>query len=339
MANAHVICPTFFGQNIKNPNTSHILFGKILASDDQIVLDREERLMYEYLDSVKDDIGAFEKYKAWISLLNDAAQGKKLISSSLDSTRRQEVVVNTIYQAITTRDKSIIVHDTNCYSDFIDEINRQRINMFQLHDLSCEILRKKFTKVIGYSAFEEDLFWALHRTARMSKKSWTENDVNDLLREMIASMGRTNGYDVRDQAREGESQSKKGAGELDLIIENNGFLYTILEAMRLNGIDSGYIQSHYSKLLTNYNPLGVYRTYLISYYTGTNFDGWWAKYQKLITETHASDFTGVSSSHTEEVVCPMPKYHNLRHLQHLFRCFGKIYICTHFGINIGGGSD
>lgn len=338
MANAHVICPAFFEQNIKNSNASHVLFGKILSSDDQIVIDREERLIHEYLNSVKDDVGAFERYKAWIALLNDAAHGKKLISSSLNSTQRQEVVVNTIYQAVTTHDKSIIVHDANCYSDFIDEINRQRINMFQLHDLSCELLRKKFTKVIGYAAFEEDLFWALHRTARMSKKSWTEDEVNDLLREMIASMGRTNGYNVRDQAREGESQSKKSAGELDLLIENNGFLYTIMEAMRVSSIDKGYIKSHYSKLLTNYNPLGVHRTYLISYYTGTNFEGWWAKYKQHIAEAHASEFTGVSSSHTEDVVCPTPRYPNLRHIQHLFRTNGKIYICTHFGINVGDGS-
>lgn len=339
MANAHVICPAFFEKNIKNPNTSHVLFGKILASGDQIVIDREERLIYGYLDSVKDDVAAFEKYKAWIALLNDSTHGKKLLSSSLNATQRQEIVVNTIFQAITSHDKSIIVHDTNCYAEFIQEINRQRINMFQLHDLNQEILRKKFNKVMGFSDFDEDLFWALHRTARLSKKSWTEDEVNDLLREMLASMGRTNGYEVRDQAREGNSQTEKRAGELDLLIENCGLLYTILEAMRLNSIDKEYIKTHYAKLLNNYNPLGVYRTYLISYYNGSNFDGWWGKYQKYIALTDASDFTGVTSSNTEDVIYPVSKYNNLQHLKHIFRSGGKIYICTHFGINIGDSSD
>lgn len=335
MANAHVICPNFFKENIRNTNTSHVLFGRILASEDQIVIDREERLICGYLDSVKDDVGAFEKYKAWIALLNDSAQGKKLISSSLGATSRQEIVTNTIYQAVTAHDKSIIVHDASCYSDFIQEINRQRINMFLLHDLNQQVLNKKHIKINGFSAFEDDLFWALHRTARMSKKSWTEDEVNDLLREMIASMGRTNGYEVRDQAREGESQTRKGAGELDLLIENCGLLYTILESMRLNSVDKGYIKAHYSKLLNNYNPLGVHRTYLISYYNGSSFEAWWSKYYQYIADSQASEFTGVPSSCTEAIICPSAKYVNLRHMQHLFRSDGQVYICTHFGINVG----
>jgi hypothetical protein len=335
MANAHVICPIFFGRYISNPNTSNLLFSQVLSSEDQIVIDREERLIYGYLDSVKDNAGAFEKYKAWVALLHESAIGKKIISSSLDSNNTQETVVNTISQAITTHDKSIIIDDANSYADFINEINRQRINMFHLHDLTMGLVRKKFTRLCGYATFEDDLFWALHRTARMSKKSCSEDEVNDLLREMLASMGRTNGYEVRDQAREGTSQTRKGAGELDLLIENCGFLYTILESMRVTGIDTNYIKTHYSKLLDNYNPLGVYRTYLISYYNGSNFEGWWNKYQKHIAETDPLEFTNDAKSHTEDILNPKPKYNNLRSLQHVFRSNGQIYICVHFGINLG----
>ncbi|AVD81532.1 hypothetical protein C4Q28_04830 [Pseudomonas sp. SWI6] len=339
MANAHVICPAFFEENIKNPNTSHVLLGKLLNSEDQIVIDREERLIYKYLDSVKDDMAAFEKYKAWMALLNCSPQGKKLISSSLNATQRQEIVVNTILQAVTTHDKSIVVHDTNCYRDFIQEINRQRVNMFQLHDLGRERIKKKFSRIQGFSDFEDDLLWALHRTARMSKKSWTEDEVNDLLREMIASMGRTNGYDVRDQAREGISQSGKSAGELDLLIENEGLLYTIIESMRLNSLDKEYIKTHYSKLVTNYNPLGVHRTYLVTYYNGSNFSAWWDKYYNLVSETNADELTGIASSFSEDLISLPPKYGNLKSLQHLFRHDGQIFICTHFAINIGDKSE
>lgn len=335
MANAHVICPIFFGRYISDPSTSNILFSKILSSEDQIIIDREERLIYGYLDSVKDDVSAFEKYKAWIALLHDSATGKKIISSSLDACNTQETVVNTISQAITTHDKSIIIDDANCYAAFISEINRQRINMFHLHDLTNGLAKKKFTRLSGYSTFEDDLFWALHRTARMSRKSCSEDEVNDLLREMLASMGRSNGYEVRDQAREGASQAKKGAGELDLLIENCGLLYTIIESMRVTGIDTSYIKAHYSKLLKNYNPLGVYRTYLISYYNGSNFEGWWSKYQKHIAETDTFDFTDDASSYTEDISYPAPKYNNLRHLHHVFRSGGQIYICAHFGMNLG----
>ncbi|KTC40961.1 hypothetical protein AO260_32530 [Pseudomonas sp. ABAC21] len=334
MANAHVICPVFFGRYISNPQTSNIFFSKILASEDQIVIDREERLIFGYLDSVKDDAGAFEKYKAWIALLNESVTGKKLISSSLDSSNTQETVFNTISQAITTHDKSIIIDDANCYAGFIGEINRQRINMFHLHDLTNGLAKKKFTRLTGYANFEDDLYWALHRTARMSKKSCSEDEVNDLLREMLASMGRANGYEIRDQAREGTSQSKKGAGELDLLIENCGFLYTILESMRVANIDKEYIKKHYSKLLNNYNPLGVYRTYLISYYNGTNFEGWWCKYQKHIKESDPSDFTDNATSQTEGLIFLTSPYNNLRQMQHVFRSNGQIYICTHFGINL-----
>ncbi len=57
-------------------------------------------------------------------------------------------------------------------------------------------------------------------------------------------MGCTNGYEVRDQAREGKSQSKKVLANLTYLSRTMVYLYNT-EAMRLNSIDKEYIKTHY----------------------------------------------------------------------------------------------
>ncbi|MNF81595.1 hypothetical protein D3C85_928410 [compost metagenome] len=335
MANAHVICPAFFSSSLRSPEIyNNILLGKFLFSPDQIVLDREERIILSYLEAVKSDAGAFMNYKAWKTILDQADNGKKLVSTSLGATDNCEIIFNTISQAITPHDKAIVVHDYNHYSAFISEINKQRINMLSLHDLKNITPYKRFRKLCGYEDFEKDLYWTLHRTGRFSKKNWSEDNCNDFLREILLSKGQEKGYEVKDQSREGLSESRAGAGELDILIENDGLLYTILEAMKLSSLDKDYINKHYKKLLVNYNPLNVPRTYLITYYTGANFSNWWERYKTHIESISPAAFTTNEASRTEKVESVETEYGNLKQIRHYIRSDSHISICTHLGLKI-----
>ncbi|MHA6231117.1 hypothetical protein [Pseudomonas fluorescens group sp. PF-69] len=331
MANAHCICPSFLSSNISDPTVyMNVFLTKFLMSDDQIVLDREGKIVLAYVSALKDDIDGFKNYTAWKALVESKSSGKTLIASSGGANADSEVIYNTISNATTTFDKSIVAENNNHYDDFIDEINRQRINLLSLQSLEHHKISKIFERICGYADFEADLGWVIHRLGRLSKKNKLEDDYNDFLREMLLSKS----YEVKDQTREGKSASKKGAGELDIVVENNGDLYTIIEAMKLSSVDKEYIDDHYKKLLTNYNPLAVKRTFLVTYYSGSKFSEWWTRYishlNSLVMSSYIPGSPLVSVS-IDEVKTP---YGNLKKLHHHMELNGENTLCTHFAIKL-----
>ncbi len=332
MSHSHCICPTFLSKNIGNDSVFISFFmGTLLQSQDQIVLDREEQLSTTYVSSLSEDVNGFTNYKMWRKLLDGCESGKTLLSSSHGGGSSFDVVYRTITRAVTSFNKSIVTDNNNHYSSFITEINRQRIHLLNLQNVSKIHAASRFKPMPTFTELEADIEWVLQRLARRAKKGDLEDDSNDYLRDMIMSKG----YEVKDQTREGESSSGIGAGELDIIIEHQMDLFAIIEAMRLESVDSAYINSHYSKLLSNYNPADVKRTFLISYYNGPNFDGWWTRYCAHISSLDMSTVSGrasISSAAVEAVETP---YGSLKKLHHHFYSSDEHSLCIHMAVKIG----
>lgn len=327
----HCICPAFLSKNIGNDIVFlEVFLNRLLMSEDQIVLDKEEQLSTSYLSSLSEDINGFTNYRTWRKMLDTRDSGKTLLSSSQGAFSTGEIVYRTISRAVTSFTKTIITDNNNHYTDFINEINRQRISLLNLQNLtSCNIssqLKKKPT----HDELEADIEWVLQRLGRRSCKSDSEDYNNDYLRDMLLSKN----YEVKDQTREGKSSSALSAGELDIIIEDNSDLFAIIEAMKLNSVDTSYIDSHYLKLLTSYNPTNIKRTFLITYYTGSNFENWWARYFKHIKSLSMGEFctnSELSATITENIDTSFGSIKKLHH--HL--SFGDEHaLCTHFAIKI-----
>lgn len=331
MASAHCVCPGFISSHISDPVIfSNIFMGVLLNSDDQIVLDTKGRLPFEYSRSVEKDTDAFALLKVWQAQLDKRKDGKVLLTSCEPSGNVHDLVFNLIQKAATTFDRDIVTSNNEAYRPYIEELKRQRISIFNLQNLSPNSIKNILKKNLSFDELANDVAWALHRLARTSNKGLSEDDINDQLRNMLLCMK----YEVKDQTREGRSASGKGAGELDLIVEDDGYLFSIIEAMKLNSVKAGYINEHYKKLLTNYNPLQITKTILVTYYTGSRFDDWWDGYTDHISNLGIETFDFEEGSSIASTNVEKSLYPSLKKLTQHFEINGRHHACIHYALKL-----
>ncbi|MGL4784356.1 MAG: hypothetical protein ACRC25_13405 [Aeromonas hydrophila] len=332
MSCALCLCPEFIGQNIQNPQAyANIFIGSIINTDCQVVLDATGRLEYEYTNAVKDNVNAFEFYKAWWGVLSSTQNGKILPVNirRADSESYIDVVYDVISVANTTFNKNIVAHSNNNYERYIEELRRQRIELINLQNVPAYTLPNLKKKKATYTDVDKDLAWVLHRLIRTHDIGNSENAKNDFVRSMMLAKD----YFLVDQSREGDSPSGVDAGELDLLInDENGFLFTIIEALKLSSVESNRINEHYLKLLNNYNPLSVKLTFLVSYYNGKNFSSWWPKYKEHIMSLHPTDIGLSEDAEVVDVVEVPTNYINLKKLVHYFSEGGESFSCIHYAV-------
>lgn len=318
---SHCISPEFLGMHIKNHDIFMSIFmGYFMNSKNQIVLDEGGLIENEYLEKVKDDPEARSLYLAWDKCLkSESNQGKLLLAKPIHCPGIYDYVVASISCAITTNNKTILTLDNNLYANSISSIQRQRIHLLGLCHLKPENNQQMVGKKMSFSKLDYDIAWSLERIVRLHRRGDSEDDINDLLREYLLAKE----YEVKDQTREGKSSSGKSAGELDIIIEDNRSLFSIIEAMRLEQTNKGYILTHYKKLLNNYNPLNLKRLFLITYYEGKKFDGWWQGYVDYIKSV---DYKSINDEHENT---------SFTKIESIATDFGNVRKAFHHGISNG----
>lgn len=106
--------------------------------------------------------------------------------------------------------------------------------------------------------------------------SSSENSMNDYFRDMLISKG----YDeTKDQTRHGISASGKDAAEVDILLTKSGKEIAIYEGLKLDSVNSSYIDAHIKKSIINYNALGT-ATFIVAYVSSENFQSFWDRYYK-----------------------------------------------------------
>lgn len=335
MSNALCICPDFISGHITNP----VVYGKVFMSgiainDCQVVLDKSGRLEYEYLKLFRDDESAFAIFKVWWSLIKDTIGSGKLLSVPVDDCEtgdHVDIVYRAISGAATLFNKSIVAYDNNTYSRYVDELQRQHIALINMQNLSMDTNSIFMRKNITYRELDLDLSWVLQRLARDHDIGKSENAKNDYVRSMMMAKD----YYVLDQTREGDSPTGADAGEIDILInDNRGQLFTIIEALKLSSVDSGKILEHYLKLLHNYNPLQVQRTFLVTYYDGNNFEQWWGKYILYVSRLTINDINLSEDASIVSVEQETTSYPSLKKLIHKFIQNGESFLCIHYAIKV-----
>lgn len=112
----------------------------------------------------------------------------------------------------------------------------------------------------------------------------SEDEINDRFRTDLILKD----YFIADQSRGGESESKKNVGERDLVVRNkeSGIAECIIEAFILKADTSSTIETHYNKLIANYDTLGSSNNFILIYSKVFNYQDLWIKYQQ-----HFPNFT------------------------------------------------
>lgn len=98
----------------------------------------------------------------------------------------------------------------------------------------------------------------------------SEDDINDGVRNELDMV-----YEIKDQTRQGESESGKKSGELDLLLCKNSMPWAVVEALRLSSLDKDNLDRHINKALTKYDPVGCKNTYVLIYGMAEDFNLLW----------------------------------------------------------------
>lgn len=145
--------------------------------------------------------------------------------------------------------------------------------------------RKKCVNIEGqlekYRKIEE--YYCLYE--KLENEAEKENSkqcvaIRKVLRE-VQSYKEVN--DVIDQTRRGISSTEKCAGEVDILIEEDGSPVTIIEALNLDSLNTHYLDRHIDKIY-RYDTVGNMFNIILSYVSVSNFSKFCEKYFKHIKE-------------------------------------------------------
>ena len=95
----------------------------------------------------------------------------------------------------------------------------------------------------------------------------SEDTMNDYIRDILDES-----YIIKDQTRQGESESGNEAGEVDIQICMDGLPIVMIEGIKVASVERDRLSSHINKVLTKYDPNGCPYAFLIIYTTIKNFD-------------------------------------------------------------------
>lgn len=109
--------------------------------------------------------------------------------------------------------------------------------------------------------------------------SQSEDIMNDFVRDILDES-----YTVKDQTRQGSSESGHDAGEVDIQICDAGFPIVMIEGIKLGSLEKGRIDSHINKVLTKYDPNGCPYVFVIAYVTASRFDSFYGRFLEYITD-------------------------------------------------------
>ena len=172
---------------------------------------------------------------------------------------------------------------TNGIKDLADGNDRIETELRQIFkELSIPLSFEKEEKAVSENSLIEDLTGTLCRLQKNRKYSAIDKEdaFNDYVRDMLENAK----YEIKDQARTGNSSNKKEAGELDLQICEHGCPVILLEGIRLDSLRQKDLEAHILKLLVNYDPNGCKSHILLIYATMRRLDFFCSKLKRYLQD-------------------------------------------------------
>lgn len=152
----------------------------------------------------------------------------------------------------------------------------------------------------------EKILRALSKLQRNSyyNADCNEDTMNDYMRDILDEH-----YITKDQTRQGESESGKNAGEVDIQICCDGLPIVMIEGIKVSSVEKERLNNHINKLLTKYDPNGCPYAFLIIYTTIKSFE---SGYQNLFDYFQRYEYPFPRETNLEDIDTG---YGELKHAQ------------------------
>lgn len=160
--------------------------------------------------------------------------------------------------------------DLNSFKGSLDQSNVSEA----VYNLLCAIQRLTPSKVL-----DSVVYSCIKLQANSAYKNCKEDVRNDYIRDLLSAQK----YQVSDQTRQGTSQEGKSSGEIDILILENNMPCSLLEALNLDSLNTGYLNDHINKIY-KYDTLGYRYNFIVSYVKIKDFRTFWTKYINHIKE-------------------------------------------------------
>ncbi len=287
-----------------------------------IFLDNQNLLMGEYTKLLSQDVNSFSLCTLIEYGLNES---QKLISPVSSRNIGSEFLLEILVGFDTTDRKFLASPNRTNHNSLIPRLRQQNISEIYPHNFSLSY-NANLHRAFHINEFKAELEHSIYLVMG-ERKGKLENEYNTTLANCL----RAKRYVVLDQTLHGRSLSGLSMGSLDLVIEDGTFK-TIIEPLRLSGMESVPFYTHLNKLLDNYNPLRIEHTFLVTYYRGlrSKFLEFIDDYKERLDSLDLSQLNQSSSWNFNESNNIESSYASLHVIEQTGTINNSPFKCTHY---------
>ncbi|CAK3276158.1 hypothetical protein VCRA2120O333_70180 [Vibrio crassostreae] len=317
MSNAYCFCPNFLGVA---PVSSVI--EALLHNRHSIFLDDKNKLMEEYARVLSVNTECFSLFSILEYALVDSQKLVSRVNSpQVDST----FLLETLTGLHTTETKFLASSDRQTHNGIVPRLRELNIQEIYPHNFPLTVSGQLY-RSFNIDVFRQELEHSLYLVMG-ERNGKLEDDYNTTL----ASCLRAKRFIVLDQTYHGRSSTGLTLGRLDLVIQDGGYK-TLIEPLKLKGMETSPFYGHLNKLLDNYNPLRIKHTFLVTYYTGERckFLQFIADYKQRLNNLDLSQLNPTSTWNFQPYTDLNTEYNSLYLIEQQATVNGSSITCYHF---------
>ncbi|EPP4295023.1 hypothetical protein ACUP6R_000753 [Vibrio navarrensis] len=315
--NAYCFCPNFMATIAPSS-----IIEALVAKRNSIFFDSKNMLMDEYTRVLSSNVNNF----SLITILEHGLLESQKIYSKVSSN---EIDSNFLLETLTgfniAESKFLASADRNSHNSILTSLKQNNIKEIFPHNFSLTY-NANLHRDFHLNEFKLELEHALY-LVMSERKGKLEDEYNTSLANCL----RAKRYIVLDQTLHGSSLKGINLGSLDLVIQDATFR-TIIEPLKLSGMETKPFYDHLNKLLDNYNPLRIDNTFLVTYYIGQrkNFIKFVKDYRSRLDDLDLNQLNHSSTWHFNTSYEISSNHDSLSIIEQQGTINSSQFTCTHF---------
>lgn len=297
--------PVLFIWNLRTDTYSFVSLNQyddVYSLVKSFLVERQKKM--NKINVIEDNLRDLKKAQMYFELYNRLEK-----EANGYATNEKEAILSVLYERSTFLEKKEQIIDTKMRNDlkkigqwrkqFFEnhlEISEKKVQIENLLAEKNKLIREmdsiweeigiegkmnlKRKNVVGTNPIVSDV---ISICVNLITNSFYYNTAEDRRNTYIRDMLVSKAYVVRDQTRQGLSQTEKAEGEVDICIWDSNGAQIIIEAMNLSCMKKQYVDIHLDKIV-GYDALGNENNIILNYVTVQDFAGFMNKYITYMKE-------------------------------------------------------